>query len=230
MRKIFATLKSVVAAALVVSMTLAVSCSYDDAAVKNDIKNLQGDLAKLTERVNALEGNDSIKDLLDGAAVITGVTVDETTGDTVITLSNGKTVTVLAKGLQYRVTDGVLEISADGQNWVAVTAAPEAVVKSVVDNEDGTVTITLANDKEFTVAKAELIECEAARTGVYVLPETTKAVNFTINDAVVDINVMNQPLGWSATVEEYVAPVLPEEGEDDELGDDVMPLAVGGKK
>ncbi len=224
MRKIFATLKSVVAAALVVSMTLAVSCSYDDAAVKNDINNLKSDLAALTERVNALENNDSISDLLDGAAVITDVTVNETTGDTVITLSNGKTVTVLAKGLQYRVTDGVLEISADGQAWVAVAAAPEAVVKSVVDNEDGTVTITLANDEEFTVAKAELIECEATRTGVYVVPETTKAVRFTINDAVVDINVMNQPLGWSATVEEYV------EVEDDDLGGGVMPLAAGGKE
>lgn len=230
MRKIFATLKSVVAAALVVSMTLAVSCSYDDTAVKKDIKNLKGDLAELTERVNALENNESIKDLLDGAAVITDVTVNETTGDTVITLSNGETVTVLAEGLQYRVTDGVLEISADGQNWVTVTAAPGAVVKSVVDNEDGTFTITLADETQFTVAKAELIECEATRTGVYVLPETTKAVNFTINDAVVDINVMNQPLGWSATVEEYVAPVLPEEGEDDELGGGVMPLAAGGKE
>lgn len=225
MRKIFATLKSVVAAALVVSMTLAVSCSYDDAAVKNDIKNLKGDLAKLTERVNALENNDAIKDLLDGAAVITDVTVNETTGDTVITLSNGETVTVLAKGLQYRVVEGVLEISADGQTWVAVTVAPEAVVKSVVDNEDGTVTITLANDEEFTVAKAELIECEAARSQVYVIAGTTKAIRFTINDAVEDINIMNQPFGWSATVEEYV-----EVEADDDFGGGAMPLAVGGKE
>lgn len=224
MRKIFATLKSVVAAALVVSMTLAVSCSYDDTPIKNDIKNLKGDLAKLTERVNALE-NKSIDDLLNGAAVITDVTVNETTGDTVITLSNGKTVTVLAEAeaLQYRVTDGVLEISADGQTWVAVTAAPEAVVKSVVVNEDGTVTITLADETQFTVAKAELIECEATRSGVYVPAGEYKDVRFTINDAVVDINIMNQPLGWSATVEEYV------EVEDDDFGGGMMPLAVGGK-
>ena len=203
MRKIFATLKSVVAAALVVSMTLAVSCSYDDTAVKKDIKNLKGDLAKLTERVNALENNDSISDLLNGAAVITGVTVDETTGNTVITLSNGETVTVLAKAeaLQYRVTDGVLEISADGQTWVAVTADAACVVKEVRTNADGTVTLVLADGTEFTGAVAELIECEATRAQVYVLPEATKAVPFTINDAVEDITVMNWPNGWKASVE-----------------------------
>ena len=225
MRKIFANLKSVVALAVVAAMTLSVSCMYDDTALTKRVNKVEKDLAALTERVNALENNESINDLLNGAAVITDVTVEETTGNTIITLSNGKTVTVLAKGLQYKVVDGVLQISADGETWVAVTAAPDAVVESAVVNEDGTVTITLANGTEFTVAKAELIECKANRSQVYVRPGESKAVRFTINDAVEDINVMNQPFGWSASVEEYV-----EVEEDDFGGGGFMPLAVGGKE
>lgn len=223
MRKIFANLKSVVALAVVAAMTLSVSCMYDDTALTKRVNKVEKDLAALTERVNALE-NKSINDLLNGAAVITGYAKDEA-GNVTLTLSNGETVTVLAEAetLQYRVTDGVLEISADGQTWVAVTAAPDAVVKKAVVNEDGTVTITLADGTEFTVAKAELIECEATRSGVYVPAGESKDVRITINDAVVDINIMNQPLGWSASVEEYV------EVEDDDFGGGFMPLAVGGK-
>lgn len=223
MRKIFANLKSVVALAVVAAMTLSVSCMYDDTALTKRVSKVEKELAALTERVNALQNNESINDLLNGAAVITGYAEDEA-GNVTLTLSNGKTVTVLAEGLQYRVTDGVLEISADGTTWVAVTAAPDAVVKKAVVNEDGSVTITLADDTEFTVAKAELIECEATRSQVYVIAGTTKAVRFTINDAVEDINVMNQPFGWSATVEEYV------EVEEDDFGGGIAPLAVGGKE
>lgn len=221
MRKIFANLKSVVALAVVAAMTLSVSCMYDDTALTKRVNKVEKELAALTERVNALQNNESINDLLNGAAVITGYAEDEA-GNVTLTLSNGKTVTVLAEGLQYRVTDGVLEISADGQTWVAVTAAPDAVVKKAVVNEDGSVTITLADDTEFTVAKAELIECEATRSQVYVIAGTTKSVRFTINDAVEDINVMNQPFGWSASVEEYVP--------EDDFGGGVMPLAAGGKE
>ena len=212
MRKIFATLKSVVAAALVVSMTLAVSCSYDDTAVKNDIKNLKGDLAELTERVAALEESlqaqaPTLEELLDGKAVIVEVTTNEN-GDQIIKLSNGKEITVLAPAacecdepLQYRVVDGVLEVSADGTNWVAINGvAAEQVVADVVINEDGSATIKLANGEEFTVGVAELIEFEATRTQAYVKAGETKEIAFAINDAVEDINVMNQPLGWKATV------------------------------
>ena len=211
MRKIFANLKSVVAFAVVAAMTLSVSCMYDDTALTKRVEKVEKDLAALTERVNALE-NESLEDLLAGKLVITGVATDEATGNTVITLSDGSTVTVLAEAetLQYRTENGVLEISADGETWVAVTAPAECVVKSVVVNEDGSVTIVLADGTEATLGVAELIECAATRSQVYVIAETTKAVPFTINDAVEDINVMNQPFGWSATVEEATA-----EGDDD---------------
>ena len=204
MRKIFANLKSVVALAVVAAMTLSVSCMYDDTALTKRVDKVEKNLAALTEKVNALGGeNASLESLLAGKLVITGVTTDEATGNKVITLSDGSTITVLAEcaGLQYRVVDGVLEISADGETWVAVTAAAECVVKEVRTNEDGTATLVLANGTEFTSAVAELIECAATRAQVYVLPEETKAVPFTINDAVEDITVMNQPNGWKASVE-----------------------------
>ena len=203
MRKIFANLKSVVALAVVAAMTLSVSCMYDDTALTKRVDKVEKDLAALTEKVNGLSGQEvTLEGLLDGKAVITGLTTDEN-GNTVVSLSNGESFTVLAKAdaLQYRVTDGVLEISADGETWVAVAAPAQCVVKEVRTNEDGTVTLVLADGTEFTSAVAELIECEATRTAVYVLPEATKAVPFTINDAVEDITVMNQPNGWKASVE-----------------------------
>ena len=231
MRKIFTSLKSVVSAVIIAAMALSVSCSYDDTAINDRVDQVENDLKALTERVDALEKKlgaevDALKALIDQKVVIVDVTED-TDGNTVIKLSDGKTLTVLAaqNALQYRVVDGVLEVSADGENWVAVEVAPEQVVADVVLNEDGTATVTLANGEEFTVVKAELIECTAAKSGVYVLPDSVKEVAFSVNDAVVDINVMNQPLGWSATVEEAVE--APEAG--DEGGAAPMPLAAGGK-
>ncbi|MBO7262256.1 MAG: hypothetical protein J6U95_04910 [Alistipes sp.] len=235
MRKIFTSLKSVVSAVIIAAMAFSVSCSYDDTAINDRVDQVENDLKALTERVDALEKKlgaevESLKALIDGKAVIVDVTED-TDGNTVIKLSDGKTLTVLAaqNALQYRVVDGVLEVSADGENWVAINGvSADQVVADVVLNEDGTATVKLANGDEFTVVKAELIECEAAKSGVYVLPDSVKEVAFSVNDAVVDINVMNQPLGWSATVEEAVeAPEAPEAG--DEGGAAPMPLAAGGK-
>ena len=242
MRKIFTTLKSVVAVALIAAMTLAASCSYDDSAIKERVSNVEKDLAALTQRVEALEKKlqsevDALKALIDGQVVVVDVVTDAE-GNQTIKLSDGKEITVLAPvacdhectpcdcdPLQYRVIDGVLEVSADGENWVAVNGvAAECVVANIVLNEDGTATITLANGEEFTVVKAELIECEAARTGVFVPAGGVRDVAFAVNDAVVDINVMNQPFGWSATVEEATAPEAGDQG-----GAAPMPLAAGGK-
>ena len=220
MRKIFASLKAVVAAALVASMTLAASCSYDDSAINNRVNKVEEELAALTERVKALESHaEAVKELLDGALVVTNVETKD--GVTTVTLSDGTKITVYGEcdTLQYRVNEGVLEVSADGQNWVAVEQTADCVIKAVVVNEDNTVTFTLADDTEFTVALAELIECEAARTGVYVLPGATKEIVFTVNDAVVDMNIMNQPFGWSATVGE---PTVEEEN------GGIAPFAAGG--
>ncbi|MBQ5594135.1 MAG: hypothetical protein IIU78_00340 [Alistipes sp.] len=244
MRKIFTTLKSVVAAVVIASMALAVSCSYDDTAIKKDINQIKNDLAALTKRVAALEEDlqqqiPTLEELLDGKLVIVNVSNDEN-GNTVLELSNGEKITVLGEckyvpcdhecepcncdNLQYRVVDGVLEVSADGQNWVAINgASADQVIANVVLNEDGTVTITLANGDVFTVVKAELIECEATRAQVYVAPGETKSIKFTINDAVSDINIMNQPLGWTASIE-----VAPAEETEDNVDPGMGILAAGG--
>ena len=240
MRKFFTSLKSVVAAALVAAMTLSVSCSYDDTGIKNEIKDVKKELAELTERVAALETKlasevESLEALIDGKVVVVDI-IEHEDGSKTIKLSNGKEVTVLPAcdhectpcdcpdALQYKVEDGVLYVSADGVNYIPVQAAPECVVADVVINEDGTVTITLANGEEINVgAKAELIEFEATRGQVYVIAGQTKEIGFAINDAVADINVMNQPFGWSAEV----AAAGTDEGDNGDAG--IMPLAAGGQ-
>ena len=279
MRKIFTSLKSVVSAVVIAAMAFSVSCSYDDTAINQRVDKVEKDLAALTERVGALESKlqtevDALEALINGKVVIVDVIAGED-GTTVIKLSDGKTITVVNEckyvacdhectpcdcdnlkyrvvdgvlevsadgetwipvnpqenpcdcdNLLYRVIDGVLEVSADGETWVAINGvAADQVVVDVVLNEDGTATIKLATGEQFTTIKAELIECEAARTGVYVLAGSSREVAFSVNDAVVDINIMNQPFGWSATVEE--AAEAPETGDGGAIAP--MPLAAGGK-
>ena len=242
MRKFFTSLKSVVAATLVAAMAFSVSCSYDDSELSGRVDQVEKDLAALTERVAALETKlqsevEALTALINGKVVVVNVTTDAD-GNQTIELSNGETITVLAPTectcepsepcqcdpLQYRVVDGVLEVSADGANWVAINGvAAECVVANIVINDDSTATITLANGDEFTVVKAELIECEATRSQLFVAPGETKSVKFTINDAVSDVNVMNQPLGWTASIE--VAPVVEDE---DNVDPGMGILAAGG--
>lgn len=220
MRKIYSTLKSVVAATLVAAMTFAASCSYDDTGVINQIEEIKVDLEALAQRVTALENKlqtevENLQALIDGQVVIVDVETDAE-GNQTIKLSDGSTITVLAPvectcepstpcqcdPLEYRVNDdGVLEVSPDGINWVAITGVtPECVVANVVV-EDGFATITLADGTSFKTAVAELVEFEAAKSAIYVKAAETISVPFAINDAVEDINVMNQPLGWKATIE-----------------------------
>lgn len=286
MRKIFTTLKSVVSALVIAAMALSVSCSYDDTAINQRVDKVEKDLAALTERVANLESKlqtevDALEALINGKVVIVDVITGED-GKTTIKLSNGESITVVNEckyvacdhecipcdhectpcdcdnlkyrvvdgvlevsadgetwvpvnpqenpcdcdNLLYRVIDGVLEVSADGETWVAINGvAADQVVVDVVLNEDGTATIKLATGEQFTTIKAELIECEAARTGVYVLAGGSREVAFSVNDAVVDINIMNQPFGWTATVEE--AAEAPEAGDGGAIAP--MPLAAGGK-
>lgn len=205
---------------MVAAMTFAASCSYDDTGVINQIEEIKVDLEALAQRVTALENKlqtevENLQALIDGQVVIVDVTTDED-GNQTIKLSDGSTITVLAPvectcepstpcqcdPLEYRVNDdGVLEVSPDGINWVAITGVtPECVVANVVV-EDGIATITLADGTSFKTAVAELVEFEAAKSAIYVKSAETISVPFAINDAVEDINVMNQPLGWKATIE-----------------------------
>ena len=304
MRKFFTTLKSVVATAVIASMTLAASCSYDDSAIKDNLNKVQQevdkvekDLAALTERVAALEDQlaqevEALESLINGKTVVTNVEVAN--GVTTVTLSDGTTFNVypecgvvdtdtdtntylsiaedngvlywavyekgefkewfLVDGEKVAVYDGndqdddvcdnpyqpeepiapqfrvntetmKIEVSIDGgETWVEsgleASTTGAQLFTGVKDNGDGTVTFTLADGSELNVTKAELIEFNSARAQVYVKAGEVKDVFFTINDAVADINVMNQPLGWKAEV--ALAPV------DEEDENDAEVLAAGG--
>lgn len=351
MRKLFTTLKSVVAVAIVASMTLASSCSYDDTAIKNRVDKVEKDLAALTERVTALENKlksdvEALTELINNKAVVTNLTTDAE-GVTTVELSNGKSFKVypectvvdtdtdtntyigvkadedgvlyfavfemgefkewltiegekvpvydgkcectpvtdtnddtyvapylneedgeyyyavldrkadnkfvdwyLVNGEKVAVYDGndqcecepvelkfqvnmesgMLEFSVDGGlTWnstgLSAADAGQQIIAGVTDNGNNTVTFTLAGNSSFSVIKADLIEFDATRTQLYVLPGETKEINFTINTAVADVNVMNQPLGWSAEV--ALAPAEEEEG-DDEVDPGMGILAAGG--
>lgn len=302
MRKIFTTLKSVVATVVIGAMALATSCSYDDAPLTERVDRVEKDLASLTERVAALEkqlGDEvtALKALIDGKVVVTAVE-ELDGGATKITLSDGNSFTVYPECTVvdtdtdtnvyitvHKDTDGVLyfavyendtfkdwlyidgekvvvhdgnddtqddnvcdnpyepvapmfrvegeyiEVSIDGGNtWVnsglTAAAAGAQIFAGVTVNDNNTVTFTLADGSTFDVVIAELIEFDTTRGQLYVKPGETKEIVFTINDAVADVNVMNQPNGWKATVEPKVADE--EAGEGDENVDPGMGIMAAG--
>lgn len=300
MKKFYANFKSVVAAVVLASMTLAASCSYDDTGVVNQLQQIQADLAALTERVAALEkrlGDEvaALTELINGKVVVTAV---EKVGDaTKVTLSDGSSFTVypectvvdtdtdtdtnvyitvqkdndgvlyfavyendafkewlLVDGAKVPVYDGNnyednecdnpyeavapmfrvegenIEVSIDGGlTWVnsgLTAAAAGAQIFAGVEVNNGFATFTLADGSTFDVVIAEVIEFNTTRGQIYVKPGETIEITFTINDAVADVNVMNQPLGWKATIEPKVADE--EAGEGDENVDPGMGIMAAG--
>ena len=107
MRKVFTTLKSIVVAALAVSMVGVTSCSYDDTDLKNrvhdleqDVNDVKEDLATLEQRVADLEKKVSdevaaLKGLIKDQVVVTKVV--EENGAVTVTLSDGNQFTVYPK-------------------------------------------------------------------------------------------------------------------------------------
>ncbi len=303
MRKIFTTLKSVVAASVIAAMTLAASCSYDDAPLTQRVDRVEKDLAALTERVAALEKRlgeevEALTALINGKVVVTGVEKD---GDaTKVTLSDGSSFTVYPEctvvdtdtdtdtntyvsvaeedgvlyfaiyemgefkewltingekvpvydgntdddvcdnpyqpeapvAPQFKVEGENIMVSIDGgATWVesglSAAAAGAQIFTGVVVNDNNTVTFTLADGSTFDVVIAELIEFNSTRAQSYIKAGETKEISFTVNDAVADINIMNQPLGWKATVEAAVADEEAAEG-DENVDPGMGILAAGG--
>ncbi len=300
MKKFYANFKSVVAAVVMASMTLAASCSYDDSAIVERVDRVEKDLAALTERVAALEKRlgeevEALTALINGKVVVTGV---EKVGDaTKVTLSDGSSFTVypectvvdtdtdtntyisiaeengvlyfavyekgefkewlLVNGEKVPVYDGNdqddnvcddpyqpeapvapqfkvegenIMVSIDGgQTWVesglSAAAAGAQIFSGVEVNDDNTVTFKLADGSQFDVMLADLIEF-ANRGHIYVKAGEVKEVALTVNDAVADINIMNQPLGWKAEV--ALAPETEEPEGGDEVDPDMGVLAAGG--
>lgn len=282
MRKLFTTLKSIVVAALAVSMVGVTSCSYDDTDLKNrvhdleqDVNDVKEDLATLEQRVADLEKKVSdevaaLKGLIKDQVVVSKVV--EENGAVTVTLSDGTQFTVYPKAnptdtntdtyisvkadeitgvyywaifnekgfveflkvdgervavfqeqedacepvdLKFQVNEkGNIEFSVDGgKTWTdsgvavgacdcegTVVSTGACVFKNVVVR-DHYVTFTLADGSEVVVFLAEFISFEAGREHFYVKPGEVKALPFVVNEQVEDISVMNQPMGWKASVE-----------------------------
>ena len=133
---------------------------------------------------------------------------------------------------QFKVEGDSIMVSIDGGvTWVesglSAAAAGAQIFTGVEVNDNNTVTFTLADGSQFDVLLAELIEFNSTRAQAYVKAGETKEISFTVNDAVADINVMNQPLGWKATVEAAVADEEAAEG-DDNVDPGMGILAAGG--
>ena len=124
MRKLFTTLKSIVVAALAVSMVGVTSCSYDDTDLKNrvndleqDVNDVKEDLATLEQRVADLEKKVSdevaaLKGLIKDQVVVTKVV--EENGAVTVTLSDGNQFTVYPKANPTDTnTDTYISVKAD---------------------------------------------------------------------------------------------------------------------
>ncbi len=122
---------------------------------------------------------------------------------------DGEYVPVFAEGaeLVFDVDEatGNLLVSVDGGKTFidsGIAAESEAcVVSDVVVNENGTVTLVLADGSEVVVTMAELIEFDV-RGALYVKAGESKTVSFEAGETVTDVEVMNQPYGWKAVVAE----------------------------
>ena len=154
MKKLFTTLNAVlVAAALLLS-----SCSYDDSGLWGEIDKVKGELASLTERVEALEENleaevEALKAMINAQVVVSGYEKAEN-GDVTVTLSDGKSFVVYAEseltavtvytegGVQYWATvganDAVVPVKdANGNMIPVVPVKEEAVLPQFAKSEDG---------------------------------------------------------------------------------------------
>ena len=154
MKKLFTTLNAVlVAAALLLS-----SCSYDDSGLWGEIDKVKGELASLTERVEALEENleaevEALKAMINAQVVVSGYEKAEN-GDVTVTLSDGKSFVVYAEseltavtvytegGVQYWATVGANDTvvpvkDANGNMIPVVPVKEEAVLPQFAKSEDG---------------------------------------------------------------------------------------------
>lgn len=104
--------------------------------------------------------------------------------------------------------EGYIKFSIDGgTTWTTTTVKADTaceckgcVFSGVKVNEDGTVTFTMADGSAFNVAISELIDF-GVRSSVYVKAEASREIALTVNEAVESIDVMNQPMGWKASID-----------------------------
>lgn len=202
MRKLFTTLKSLVAVAIVASMTLS-SCSYDDSAINKRVDKIEKDLASLTERVAALE-----EDLAKEVDALTAL-IEDKVGVTAVDTENGVTTVTLDDGTEFTITgdgstsgdDLTLAVQKDGDvyYWAVfkngkfveyLTVDDKKVpvlqelpeLKFSVDETDGTLLVSIDGGKTWVDSKlaAEQVSGASVFAGVVVNEDGT--VTFTLAD------------------------------------------------
>lgn len=202
MRKLFTTLKSLVAVAIVASMTLS-SCSYDDSAINKRVDKIEKDLASLTERVAALE-----EDLANEVDVLTAL-IEDKVGVTAVDTEDGVTTVTLDDGTEFTITgdgstsgdDLTLAVQKDGDvyywavfkngKFVEYLTVDEKKVpvlqelpelKFSVDETDGTLLVSIDGGKTWVDSNlaAEQVSGASVFAGVVVNEDGT--VTFTLAD------------------------------------------------
>lgn len=202
MRKLFTTLKSLVAVAIVASMTLS-SCSYDDSAINKRVDKIEKDLASLTERVAALE-----EDLANEVDALTAL-IEDKVGVTAVDTEDGVTTVTLDDGTEFTITgdgstsgdDLTLAVQKDGDvyywavfkngKFVEYLTVDEQKVpvfqelpelKFSVDETDGTLLMSIDGGKTWVDSNlaAEQVSGASVFAGVVVNEDGT--VTFTLAD------------------------------------------------
>ncbi len=202
MRKLFTTLKSLVAVAIVASMTLS-SCSYDDSAINKRVDKIEKDLASLTERVAALE-----EDLANEVDALTAL-IEDKVGVTAVDTEDGVTTVTLDDGTEFTITgdgstpgdDLTLAVQKDGDvyywavfkngKFVEYLTVDEKKVpvfqelpelKFSVDETDGTLLVSIDGGKTWVDSNlaAEQVSGASVFAGVVVNEDGT--VTFTLAD------------------------------------------------
>lgn len=202
MRKLFTTLKSLVAVAIVASMTLS-SCSYDDSAINKRVDKIEKDLASLTERVAALE-----EDLANEVDALTAL-IEDKVGVTAVDTEDGVTTVTLDDGTEFTITgdgstsgdDLTLAVQKDGDvyywavfkngKFVEYLTVDEQKVpvfqelpelKFSVDETDGTLLVSIDGGKTWVDSNlaAEQVSGASVFAGVVVNEDGT--VTFTLAD------------------------------------------------
>ncbi len=96
MRQIFTNIKAIVTSVVIMAVVAgSVSCAYDDTAVWNEIKKIKKEIVQLR---TDLEDVLSIVNGLEKGDLAIRKVVQQSDGSQLITLSNGKTITVYPKG------------------------------------------------------------------------------------------------------------------------------------
>ncbi len=196
MRKMFNTLKSLVATAVMVSMlgtaSLATSCvdEYDDTEIRNELSDIKGDLSKLEQRVSNLESKlnnevATLKSMIDGLNVV--IDAKKVGDDWKITLADGTEFTV------YGPCDVVdTDTDTDVDTYLAPKKDTDGVFYWAIVNdtlgEDVTEEWLLVDGQKVPVFGGAECDCEPQEPCDCVAPELKFSVDEKTGNLLVSID------------------------------------------